>query len=327
MKRRTFIAGLGSAAAWPLTATAQQRAMPLIGFLDGGSFEARRETVVAVHRGLFETGYIEGRNLTIEYRWAENRLDRLPALAADLIRRKVAVIVAPGSTASVFAARAATTTIPIAFSTGVDPVEAGLVASLNRPGGNLTGISTFSTTMVAKRLELLHELVPAARLIACLINPTNTVFSEGETRELEVAALSLGVRLLILKASSQSEFATAFATLVLERAGGLFVGGDLLFLNQADQLVALAADHRVPAVYPNRKQAVAGGLMTYGTDLSEAWRQVGVYAGRIIKGEKPGDLPVQQVTKGELVINMKTAKALGLTFPLTLLGRADEVIE
>jgi putative tryptophan/tyrosine transport system substrate-binding protein len=296
MRRREFIAGLGSAAAWPLSAHAQQLAMPLIGYLDPGSLETRRETVAAVHRGLAEIGYVEGRNLAVEYRWAEDRLDRLPALAADLVRRQVAVIIAMPTPAAV-AAKAATKSIPIVFTTGADPVEIGLVASLNRPGGNLTGNSTLLTATVAKRLELLHQLVPTATPIAYLVNPTNPVLAETETRELQVAARILGVRLLTLDASDPSEFDAAFAPLVRERAGGLVLGSDTLFLRHSDQLVALAARHRVPATYSNRETTAAGGLMSYGTDLPVAWHQIGVYAARILKGEKPADLPVQQVTK------------------------------
>jgi putative tryptophan/tyrosine transport system substrate-binding protein len=326
IKRREFIAGLGSAAAWPLAARAQQPTLPVIGYLDAGSLETRRESVAALHRGLSETGYFEGRNLAVEYRWAEDRLDRLPALAADLVRRQVAVIFATPTPAAV-AAKATTKSIPIVFTTGADPVEIGLVASLNRPGGNLTGMSNLSTAVAGKRLALLHELMPAAPLIACLVNPTNPVFSEGETRELQDAARTLGVRLLILKASDPSEFEAAFATLVLERAGGLVVGSDVLFSNHSDQLVALAARYRMPAIYGYPATAAAGGLISYGTETLRSFRQAGVYAGRILKGEKPADLPVQQITKIDLVINLKTAKALGLTIPETLLATADEVIQ
>jgi putative tryptophan/tyrosine transport system substrate-binding protein len=325
VKRREFIAGLGSAVAWPLGAWAQQPGMPVIGYLDAGSLETRRDAVAEFHRGLSETGYVEGRNVAVEYRWAENHLDRLPALAADLVRRQVAAVVAL-PVPSTLAAKAATKSIPIVFQVGVDPVEIGLVAGLNRPGGNLTGIYNLNTAVVAKRLQLLHELVPAATSIAFLVDPTNAVATETQTKELQVAARILGVRLLILNASDQSEFDAAFATLFRERAGGLVVGSGPLFVNRTDQLVALAARHRVPVIYTGRATA-AGGLMSYGTDFSGLYRQVGVYIGRILNGEKPEDLPVQQVTKVQLAVNMKTAKALGLTIPETMLATADEVIQ
>jgi putative tryptophan/tyrosine transport system substrate-binding protein len=327
MRRREFIAGLGTAAVWPAVTRAQRAKVPVIGYLDSASLTTSRDFVAAVHRGLAEIGYVEGQNLAVEYRWAEDHYDRLPGLAADLVGRQVAVIVAPGSTPAAFAAKAATKSIPIVFRIGNDPVEIGLVASLNRPGGNVTGIASLNKTVVAKRLQLLHELVPAATSIAALYNPANAVGAETQTRELQVAARILGVRLSILNASDESEFEAAFAILIGERAGGLLVGGDLLFLNHSDQLAALAARHRVPAIYPDRKQTTTGGLISYGADRTDAWRQVGVYAGRVLKGEQPADLPVQQVTKNQLVINMKSAKALGLTFPETLLVRADEVIE
>jgi putative ABC transport system substrate-binding protein len=326
MKRRAFIAGLGSAAVWPAAARAQQSGMPVIGFLANGSFEIRRSTVAALDRGLSETGYVEGRNLAIEYRWAEDHYERLPALAEDLVRRRVAVIVA-FTTPAAFAAKAATQSIPVVFSIGADPIRSGLVASLSRPGANLTGIYNFATEVAAKRLEMLHELVPAAKLIAYLVNPTNTIDAATETTELQAAARTLGVRLLVLKASNPNEFDAAFATLVREGAGGIVFGSDAFFGLHIDQLVVLAARYAVPAMYPSRAWAASGGLMSYGTDFSDPWRQVGVYAGRILQGEKPANLPVQQVTKILLVINMKVAKALGITFPTTLLVRADEVIE
>jgi putative tryptophan/tyrosine transport system substrate-binding protein len=326
MKRREFIAGLGGGAILPLAARAQQAAMPVIGYLSFGTPETGREIVAAVHRGLSETGYVEGRNLAVEYRWSWDQYGRFPALADDLVRRKVAVMVATPMPAAV-AAKAATKSIPIVFFGGTDPVAAGLVASLNRPGGNLTGIFNLNATVVAKRLELLHELIPAAPSIAFLVNPANSAFAETETRELQAAARILGVKLLILNATGPDEFEAAFATLVAERAGGFLAGTDVLFFVHSDRLVALAARHRVPAIFPRREAAAAGGLMSYGVDYPDAWRQVGVYTGRILKGEKPADLPVQQSTKIELVINMKAAKALDLMLPLTLLGRADEVIE
>jgi putative tryptophan/tyrosine transport system substrate-binding protein len=331
MRRREFIAGIAGAAAWSVVARAQRPAIPVIGYLSFGRLDTTAENIVAinvaaVHRGLSETGFIEGRNLAVEYRWAEDRLDRLPALAADLVRRRVAVIVAMSIPAA-RAAKTATESIPIVFAIGADPVEAGLVSSLNRPGGNLTGITYLSTTVAAKRLQLLHELVPAATTLAFLVNPADPAIAETETKQMEVAARLLGVRLLILKASDQSQFEAAFATLVVERAGGLVVGSHALFLSHFDQLVALAVRRRVPATYPWREAATVGGLTSIGTDRPDAWRRVGVYSGRILKGEKPADLPVQQVTKIEHVINLKTAKALGLTIPETLLATADEVIQ
>jgi putative ABC transport system substrate-binding protein len=321
LRRREFITFLGGAAAWPLAAHAQQRpAIPVIGYIEAGSFAAP-DRLAAVHRGLSEIGYVEGRNLAIEYRWGEDHLDLLPALADDLVHRQVAAIIAL-TTVVAMAAKAATKSIPIAFSSGADPVETGLVASLNRPGGNLTGFYSLIDTVAAKRLELLHEMVPAATLIGYLVDPTNSN-TRRERNELQVAAATLGVRLLILNVSDPSELEAAFATLVREGVGGLVQSGGAFFGNRADQLVALAARYALPA----RRSVDAGGLLSYGTDFPDMYRRVGVYAGRILKGEKPGDLPVQQVTKIELVINMKTAKALGLTFPLTLLGRADAVVE
>jgi putative ABC transport system substrate-binding protein len=326
MRRREFIAGLGSAAAWPVAGRAQQPMVPVIGFLDVGSLETHREFVAGVHRGLSETGYVEGRNLRVEYRWADYHVDRLRALADDLVRRQVAVIVAP-QTPSAFAAKAATQSIPIVFLIGIDPVELGLVASLNRPGGNLTGISNLAIALTTKRLELMHKVVPEATSIAFLVNPTAPVTTEPEMRELRVAARTLGVRPLILNASDPSEFEAAFATLVRERAGGLLVSGDTVFLNNYDPLVALAARHRVPTMYPDRKHTAAGGLISYGADRPESFRFVGVYTGRVLKGEKPADLPIIRPTKFELVINLKTANSLGLTVPETLLATADEVIQ
>jgi putative ABC transport system substrate-binding protein len=325
MKRREFIAGLGSAVAWPAVAPAQP-GLPVIGYLEPGSFGTRPDAKAAVHRGLSETGYIEGQNLTVEYRWAEDRFDRLPALSGDLVRRQVRVIVAI-STPTAVAAKAATQTIPIVFAIGADPVKIGLVASLNRPDSNLTGIYNLGTAVVAKRLELLHQLVPAAASIAYLVNPTDRVFAEAQTREMQVAARALGLALLIVNASEESEFEAAFATIVRERAGGLVVAGGALASSHVDQLAALGTRHRVPTMYVDRKHTAAGGLVSYGTDLPDTWRRAGVYAGRILKGEKPTDLPVQQVTKIELVINLKTAKSLGLTIPETLLATADEVIQ
>ena len=325
MRRREFITLLGSAAAWPLAARAQQPALPVIGFLNSGTESAAG--LGALRQGLGEQGYVEGRNLEILYNYAEGRYDRLPVVAADLVRRRVAVIVSTGGPASL-AATSATATIPIVFATGGDPIELGLVASLDRPGGNATGASFLTSELTAKRLELLHEIVPAATLIGFLFNPTNSV-GEAERREAEIAARILGVRLVLAHASTASETEAAFAILVEQRIGALLVAGDPLFANvQRDQLVAFAARHAVPAIYEQREIVPAGGLMSYGAkDISGAYRLAGNYAGRILKGEKPADLPVQRSTRTEMVLNLKTAKALGLTVPLSLLALADEVIE
>ena len=327
MRRRIFIQGIAVSAAWPLAARAQQRAMPVVGFLNPASLESRRDLVAAFHQGLAESGYVEGRNLAIEYRWAEGRNDRLPVMAADLVQRRVAVIVAVDGTAAALAAKAATSTVPIVFLVGADPVELGLVTSLSRPGGNMTGVGALAVGTVAKRLQVLHELVPAAAEIAFLRNPTNPYFSELETRELSTAAGSLGVRLLLLNASDVHEIEAAFANLVAQRADALLVGTDPFFITARDQLVALVNLHAVPAIYPFREDAVAGGLISYGASNRDGYRVVGGYTGRILSGENPADLPVQQAAKLEMVLNLKTAKALGITFPLSLLGRADEVIE
>jgi putative ABC transport system substrate-binding protein len=327
MRRREFVTLLGGAAvAWPLAARAQQPAMPVIGFLDNGSPGPSTSGVRAFLRGLNEAGFVEGRNVAVEYRWAEDQNDRLPALAADLVRRKVDVIVTPASTLAAFAAKEATTTIPIVFGVGFNPVELGLVASFNRPAGNLTGISRLAHDVATKRLELLHEMVSAAMSIAVLSNPANRAHA-AETRELQVAARVLGLRLLALNASSLSDIETAFAILVQQRVGGLLVSTDNLFSNLREQLATLAARHMVPAMYGYREYVAVGGLMSYGANWVDSFRQVGVYAGRILKGEKPADLPVQQSTKVELVINLTTAKALGLDVPAKVLALADEVIE
>jgi putative ABC transport system substrate-binding protein len=325
VRRREFITLLGGAATWPLAARAQQPAMPVIGFFHPASPDAVAHRVRAFRRGLKDTGYVEGENVAIEYRWAEGQYDRLQALAADLVRRQVAVIVAAGG--SGFAARAATTTIPIVFVSGEDPVGLGLVASLARPGGNLTGINFLAGELQAKRLELLRELVPGVVRVAVLVNPTNPTNAEGTVRDVEAAARALGLQIQVLNVSTSGEIDAAFATLVRERPDALFVGSDAFFNNRRVQLVHLASRHAVPATYAGRDFAVAGGLISYGADITDAYREVGVYAGRILKGAKPADLPVVQSSKFELVINHQTARMLGLTVPATLLARADEVIE
>jgi putative tryptophan/tyrosine transport system substrate-binding protein len=327
MKRRAFISLLGGATAWPLAARAQQPAMPVIGFLHGTSPETNMDRLRGFHRGLKDTGYVEGENVTIVYRWAENQIDRLPELAADLVRRQVAVIAAVGGAASVLAAKAATTTIPIVFNINEDPVGLGLVASLARPGGNLTGINFLSGELVAKRLELLHELVPAATRLAVLVSPVTATNTETTLRSVQSAARAIGLQVQVLNASTSREIEAAFATFARERPDILFVAGDPLFLSRRVQLVNLASRHAIPATYSTRDFAEAGGLMSYGTNLTDVYRQVGIYAGRILKGAKPADLPVVQATKFELVINAQTARMLDLTVPDKLLATADEVIE
>jgi putative ABC transport system substrate-binding protein len=328
MKRRQFITLLGGAAVWPLAARAQQPGIPVIGFLNSGSSDTPTSIsgVAAFRQSLAATGVIEGRNALIEYRWAGGKYDQLPALAADLVRRQAAVITTTGGIPPALAAKAATTTIPIVFTVGSDPIAIGLVASLNRPGGNLTGVSILNLEVAPKRLELLHELVPAATTFALLVNPANPN-AETESTELQAAARTLGLQLKVLRASTEREIDGAFATLVDLRAGGLVIGPDTLFVSRVAQLSALALRHAVPTVFQYREFAAAGGLMSYGGDSTEVFRIAGSYTGRILKGEKPADLPVQRLTKVELIINLNTARVLGLTVPLTLLGRADEVIE
>ena len=325
--RRELIAALGSAAAiWPLAARAQQPAMPVIGYMDTASASTTAHLVEAFRRGLSAAGYDEGQNVAIEYRWSEGNYDKLPALAAELVRRQVAVI-ATINTPTILAAKAATQTIPIVFGVGVDPIKFGLVASLNRPGGNLTGVTQLNIEMEARRVQMLHELVPAATSIALLINPASPAYNEAETESAHSAAQILGLRLQVLNASTESGIEAAFVALVEERAGALLVSGDSFLVSRRDQLVTLAARHAVPALYHRREFTAIGGLMSYGPSLPEVYYQVGDYTGRILKGAKPADLPVQQSTKFELVINLKTAKALGLTVPLTMQMTADEVID
>jgi putative ABC transport system substrate-binding protein len=327
MRRREFIAALVGAAPWPLATRAQQSVTPIIGFLHPNSLGLARQAVTAFMRGLADQGYDDGRNVIIEYRWAENRFDRLPALAADLVQQKIAVLVAIGGTRVVRAAAAATKTIPIVFSVGSDPVDAGLVASLARPGGNITGVTILTNELIAKRIELLHSVVPAAKLIALLTNAANPVVGEAEAKQAEQAASVIGLNLLVLKAGTPVDIEAAFAKLAERQAGALVVSADPFFFAQRDQLAVLAERFRLPAIYQDRTHVTAGGLMSYGTVLADAFRLVGIYTGRILKGDKPADLPVQQATKIELVLNMKAAKGLDLNIPEALLATADKVIE
>jgi putative ABC transport system substrate-binding protein len=326
VKRRAFISLLGGAVvAWPVGARAQQTAMPVIGFVNPTSAQSFARPLSAFLSGLGETGYVEGRNVAIEYRWAENQNDRLPAMVADLVRRQVSVIAATSTPAAV-AAKAATTTIPIVFEIGSDPIQLGLVASLSRPGGNITGATQLVQEVTPKMLELLHELLPTAHVMALLVNPTAPALAQTYTSTVLAAAHTLGLELHVLDASSERDFDGVFAKLIELRAGGLVIGAEALFTSHSEQLAALAVHHRVPTIYKGREFAAAGGL-SYGSDIRDSYRLAGIYTGRVLKGEKPADLPVQQAAKVELFINLKTAKALGITVPLPLSGRADEIFE
>jgi len=326
LKRRKVIALLGGATlAWPL-ARAQQSARPVVGFLHGGTPGAYAPPMAAFRKSLNEAGYSEGQNVTIEFYWAEGQLDRLPELAVDLVRRQVSVIFAGGGAEPALAAKAATSKIPIVFANGVDPVEVGLVASLSRPGGNITGVSFLINTLGRKELEALHDLRPQATVMAALINP-NLATTASQSKDVEMAARALGLQVRVLHANTEREIETVFESLPQVQAGGLVIGANAFFFSRRDQIVGLATHYSVPTVYPWREAVIAGGLMSYGANVTDAYRLAGKYASRILKGEKPADLPVQETTNTELVINLKTAKSLGVTFPITLLGRADEVIE
>ena len=327
-RRRQFITLLGgAAAAWLLAARAQQAAMPVIGILEAGGAELNPGNATAFRKGLSETGYTEGQTVAIEYRWAEGQYERLPELAAELVRRRAAVIVTPFSVAATLAARAATTTVPIVFSTGADPVETGLVASLNRPGGNVTGAVTMNAELAAKRFGLLQELLPTATRFAVLVNPTTARVAKAVTADVQAAASVTGRQVEVLTASTSREIDTAFATVVQKRIDTLLHSPDLFFTTRRAQIIVLAARHAVPVIYANREDAVAGGLMSFGSSMADVSRQLGIYAGRTLKGEKPADMPVLRATKFEFVINLQTAKTIGITVPPTLLARADEVIE
>jgi putative ABC transport system substrate-binding protein len=325
MRRRDFITLLGGAAAWPLAARAQQPTMPVVGFVNAGSSDA--PLAAAFRKGLNEAGYFEGQSVTVEYHWLEGQFDRLPALMADLVRRRVAVIATPAGNYAAQAAKAATTAVPIVFGVSEDPVKLGLVASLARPGGNLTGINFFATELEAKRLALLHELVPKAVRIAVLVNPANIPATESALRNIPEAARAIGLQIQVFKASTSREIETAFATLVRDRADALYVAGDVFFTSRRVQFATLAARYGIPASFPSREAVEAGGLMAYAADRPAMFRQVGAYTGQILKGAKPADLPVLQSTKFEFVINLQTARALGLDVPLHLQQLADEIIE
>jgi putative ABC transport system substrate-binding protein len=328
MKRREFMTLLGSAsAAWPLAARAQQPALSVVGFVNGGSADANAGNVAIFRKGLNEIGYVEGQNVTVEYHWLEGQFDRLPALMADLVRRRLAVIATPGSNATSLAAKAATATIPIVFGVGDDPVKLGLVASLARPGGNVTGFNFFTAEVVAKRLGLLHELVPKAVRVAVLLNPANPSSAEPTLQQVQEAAPILGLQIQAFNAATIGEIDAAFAALARERPDALFLAADAFFGSRRGQFATLTAVNKIPAAYPNRAYVAAGGLMSYAAEIVETYRQVGAYTGRILKGAKPADLPVMQSTKFELVINLQTARALGIEVPSGLLASADEVIE
>jgi putative tryptophan/tyrosine transport system substrate-binding protein len=327
MRRRKFLGLIGGATvAWPLAARGQQSAMPVVGFLNGASPPAYARMLSAFLNGLRETGYVESQNVKIEYRWAQGELDRLPGFAAELVHREVAVIAATGTPAAL-AAKTATATIPIVFETGSDPVQLGLVASLNRPGGNVTGVAQLAVEVVPKRLQLLNEVVPAAKIVALLVDPTDPAVSEKTIQGAHTAARSLGLELHVLNVSTENEIDAAFAKMAQLQVRGVMVSGGQFFNSRSKQIAAMARQHTTPTIFPYRDLAAAGGLMSYGTSITDAYRLAGTYTGRILQGEKPADLPVQQATKIELIINLETAKALGITVPLSLLGRADEVIE
>ncbi len=327
IQRRAFLGALGgAAAAWPLSTFAQQGALPVLGFLNAASPKSYARQLSAFLDGLGEAGYKDGQNVAIEYRWADGQDDRLPALASDLVHRQVAVIAAT-TTAASLAAKAATTTIPIVFETGADPVQLGLVTSLSRPGGNITGVTQTNQEVTPKRLQMLHELAPAARVMALLVNPASPYQAKTQSNAALLAAQTLGLELHVLNASTESDFDAVFTNMIQLRAGGLVIASDPFFIGRSEQLAALTVRHAVPTIFETHEFAAAGGLMSYGAPIGETYRLAGNYTGRILKGDKPADLPVQLATKVELFINLKTAKALGITFPLTLLGRADEVIE
>jgi putative ABC transport system substrate-binding protein len=327
MRRREFITLLGGAAAWPVVARAQQPTMPVVGFIHGGSDDVLARDAAAFRKGLNETGYVDSQNVTVEYHWLEGRYDRLPALVADLVRRQVAVIATPATPVAALAAKAATATIPIVFGAPGDPVQLGLVANFARPGGNITGINFFSSEVVAKRLRLLHDLVPKAVRIAVLVNPANASTAEPTLREVQEAASTIGLQIQILKATTIGEIDAAFAALAKARPDALFVGGDPFFYSRRGQFAALTARDKIPAAFGNSDAVAVGGLMSYGTDITDMFRQVGVYTGKILKGAKPADLPVLQSTKFVFAINLQTARTLGIEVPPGVLSIADEVIE